>query len=150
FDVLLRVHSYATQPGKVSVGLDAPRQWKVSAPVSLNFTSVGDQYAPFKVTPPLRLAAGNYKISARAYNDAGRAPSVKEQKFTLSLEPLPTLPTQLWAEPAQCLVHAFAITIPENLRVGYITAEREPIPQALHMLGNPVETLDPQALAFVD
>ena len=150
FDVLLRIHSYATQPGKVSVGLDAPRLWIVSTPVTLNFSGVGDQYARFKVTPPLKLAAGNYKISARAHNTANRTPSAKDQKFTLSLEPLPTMPTLLWAEPAQCLVHAFPINVPQTLRVGYITAESEPIPDALRMLGIQVELLDAQALAFRD
>jgi LmbE family N-acetylglucosaminyl deacetylase len=150
FEVLLRVHSYATQPGKVSVGLDAPRNWNVSAPVSLNFTAIGDEYARFKVTPPLKLAAGNYKLSAHAYSNSGRAPSAKDQKFTLSLEPLATLPTLLWPEPAQCLVHAFAITVPQNLHVGYITAESEPVPDALRMLGIQVDLLDAQALAFRD
>jgi LmbE family N-acetylglucosaminyl deacetylase len=150
FEVLLRIHSYATQPGKVSVGLDAPRLWIVSAPVTLSSNGVGDQYARFKVTAPLKLAAGNYKISARAYNTADRTPSAKDQKFTLSLEPLPTMPTLLWAEPAHCLVHAFAINVPQNLRVGYITAESEPIPDALRMLGIQVELLDAQALAFRD
>ena len=33
FDVLLRVHSYATKPGKVDVGLTAPHDWTVSPPV---------------------------------------------------------------------------------------------------------------------
>jgi len=150
FDVLLRIHSYATQPGKVSVGLDAPRLWSASTPVTLSFNGVGDQYARFKVTLPLKLAAGNYKISARAYNTADRSPGGKDQKFTLSLEPLATMPTLLWAEPAQCLVHAFAINVPQSLRVGYITAESEPIPDSLRMLGIHVELLDAQALAFRD
>lgn len=150
FEVLLRAHSYATQPGKVSVGLDTPQLWNVSPPVSLDFAAVGDQYARFKVTPPVKLAAGNYKISARASSISGRAPSAKDQKFTLSLEPLPTLPTLLWAEPAQCLVHAFAINVPQNLHVGYITAESEPVPDALRMLGIQVDLLDAQGLAFRD
>jgi hypothetical protein len=47
-------------------------------------------------------------------------------------------------------VHALAINVPQNLRVGYITAEGEPIPQALRMLGIQVESLDAQALAFGD
>lgn len=150
FDVLLRVHSFATQPGKVSVGLDAPRGWNATAPVALNFSGVGDQYARLQVTPPLKLAAGNYKIAAHAQNSAGRTPGSKDPRFTLSLEPLPTLPTLLWAEPAQCLVHAFAITVPQKLHVGYITAESEPVPDALRMLGIQVDLLDPQALAFRD
>jgi hypothetical protein len=60
------------------------------------------------------------------------------------------MPTLLWAEPAQCIVHAFAINVPQNLRVGYITAESEPIPDALRMLGIQVDLLDAQALAFRD
>jgi hypothetical protein len=60
------------------------------------------------------------------------------------------LPTQLWSEPAQCVVHAFAITVPEKLRVGYITAESEPVPEALERLGIHVELLNAEALAFSD
>jgi hypothetical protein len=73
-----------------------------------------------------------------------------EEKFTTSLEPLPTLPTQLWSEPAQCVAHAFAINVPENFRVGYITAESEPVPEALERLGIHVEMLEPASLAFGD
>jgi LmbE family N-acetylglucosaminyl deacetylase len=150
FEVLLRIHSYATQPGKVTVGLDAPRLWNVSAPVTLNFNGIGDQFARFEVTPPLKLAAGNYKISAHANSLAEPLSNGKDPKFMLSLEPLPTMPTLLWAEPAQCLVHAFAINVPPSLRVGYITAESEPVPDALRMLGIQVDLLDAQALAFRD
>ena len=150
FDVLLRIHSYATQPGKVSVGLDAPRLWSMSKPVILDFTGVGDQYARLVVTPPLKLAAGNYKISAHVHNNADHAPGAKDPKFALSLEPLATMPTLLWAEPAQCVVRAFALRVPVNLRVGYITAESEPVPDALRMLGIQVDLLDAQALAFRD
>ena len=76
--------------------------------------------------------------------------AAKAEKFTTSLEPLPTLPTQLWSEPAQCLVHAFAVTVPQNLHVGYITAESEPVPEALQHLGIHVEMLDASALAFTN
>jgi hypothetical protein len=56
----------------------------------------------------------------------------------------------LWEEPAQCAVHAFDINVPKNLRVGYITAESEPVPDALKMLGVQVELLDAATLAFGD
>ena len=150
FDVLLRVHSYATQPGKVSVGLDVPKGWKAGAPVSLKFGGSDDLYARLTVTPPIKTAAGNYRIAAHALRSADRASGSKAEKFTASLEPLTTLPTQLWSEPAECVVHTFAVNVPANLRVGYITAEGEPIPEALRMLGIHVETLDAQALAFSD
>jgi LmbE family N-acetylglucosaminyl deacetylase len=150
FDVLLRVHSYATQPGKVSVGLDASKGWKTRPPIALKFSGMGDQYARLTVTPPIKLARGNYKIAAHAFRAAERSTGAKAEKFTRWLEPLPSMPTQLWEEPAQCTVHAFDIKVPENLRVGYITAESEPIPESLRMLGIHVETLDAQALAFSD
>jgi LmbE family N-acetylglucosaminyl deacetylase len=150
FDVLLRVHSYATQPGNVSVGLTVPRKWKTSAPVSVKSSGIGDQYIRLTVTPPLKQAQGNFTISAHADRAADRSTGAKAEKFTISLEQLPTLPTELWSEPAQCVVHAFSVNVPQNLRAGYITAESEPIPEALGMLGIHVETLDAQALAFSD
>jgi LmbE family N-acetylglucosaminyl deacetylase len=142
FDMLLKVHSYATQPGKVNVGLDAPQGWTSSKPVTIEFSDAGDQYAKLTVTPPDKIAQGNYTIAAHAKRG--------DEKFTASLEPLPSMPTLLWEEQAQCVVHAFEIDVPENLRVGYITAEGEPIPEALQRLGIQVETLDAQALAFGD
>jgi LmbE family N-acetylglucosaminyl deacetylase len=142
FDVLLRVHSYSTQAAKLAVGLDLPRGFSATAPVEISFDGPGDRYAKLTVTAPNDLAPGNYPITAYAKRG--------EEKFSTSLEPLPSLPTQLWSEPSQCLVHALAINVPEHLRVGYITAEGEPIPEALRMLGIQVETLDAQALAFGD
>ena len=142
FDVLLRVHSYATQAAKVNLGLDVPNGWTSSAPVTVEFAGAGDQYAKLTVTPPKKLAAGSYTIGAYAKRG--------EEKFTASLEPLPSMPTQLWEEPAECVVHAFDVNVPEKLRVGYITAENEPIPQALERLGIRVEMLDAAALAFGD
>jgi len=142
FDMLLRVHSYATQAGKISVGVEVPEGWSSSAPMALEFAGAGDQYAKLTVTPPMRLAAGDYTLAAYAKRG--------DEKFTDSLEPLPSLPTQYWQEPATCAVHAFEVNVPDNLRVGYITAESEPIPEALQRLGIRVETLDAQALAFSD
>ena len=142
FDVLLRVHSYATQAHKIAAGLDVPPGWTASAAVELQFDGAGDNYAKLTVTPPKKILPGNFTIAAYA--------KLGEEKLTTSLEPLPTLPTQLWSEPAQCVVHAFNINVPENLHVGYITAEGEPIPEALERLGIHVEMLDAAALAFSD
>jgi LmbE family N-acetylglucosaminyl deacetylase len=142
FDVLLKVHPYVSQPGKVSVGLDVPQGWTGPKAMTIEFSAAGDQYAKLTVSPPDELAPGNYTLEA--YVKRG------DEKFTTSLEPLPSMPTLLWEEPAQCVIHSFEIDVPENLRVGYITAEGEPIPEALQRLGIQVETLDAQALAFGD
>jgi hypothetical protein len=149
-DILLRVHSYATQPGQVHVGLSVPKGWRTGATVPLKFDGAGERYARVTVTPPLKLTAGKYKISAYAERAADRSRNMKPERFTTSLEPLPTLPTQLWSEPAQCMIHAFAVTVPQNLRVGYVNAESERVPDALKMLGIHVEQLDAAALNFGD
>ena len=47
-------------------------------------------------------------------------------------------------------VHAFDIAVPRNLRVGYVAAGTDPIPDALRRLGITVEMLDPAALEFGD
>jgi hypothetical protein len=142
FDVFLRVHSYSEKPAKVSVGFEAPDGLESSMPVELNFTGVGDQYAKLRVTPPAKLDTGNFILTA--YADRGG------EKFSTSLEPLPSMPTILWSEPAQCVVHAFDINVPPDLHVGYISAEGEPIPDALKRLGIAVEMLDTTALEFGD
>jgi LmbE family N-acetylglucosaminyl deacetylase len=142
FDVFLRVHSYSTKSAKVSVGLDTPDGFTSSAPEELSFDGVGDQYAKLTVTPPAKLEPGNFTITAYAKRG--------DEKFSTSLEPLPTMPSILWSEPAQTVVHAFDINVPANLRVGYISAEGEMIPEALKRLGISVEMLDANALTFGD
>jgi LmbE family N-acetylglucosaminyl deacetylase len=142
FDVFLRVHSYSAKSAKVSVGLDTPDGFTSSSPVELSFDGVGDQYARLTVTPPSKLAPGNFTITAYAKRG--------DEKFSTSLEPLPTIPSLLWSEPAQTVVHAFDINVPANLRVGYISAEGEMIPEALKRLGINVEMLDANALTFGD
>lgn len=140
FDVLSRVHSYATRPAKIEVGLTVPHGWTVTPPISLEFPGAGDQYAKLTVTPPTKLSAGTYSLTAFAQRG--------DEKFSISLAPLPSIPTLLWSQPAQCRVFAFDANVPDDLRVGYISAESEPIPQALERLGIQVEMLDAEALAF--
>jgi LmbE family N-acetylglucosaminyl deacetylase len=140
FDVLTRAHSYATKPAKVEVGLIVPQGWTVTPLVTLQFPGAGDQYAKLTVTPPTKLSGGTYPLIAFAQRG--------DEKFSTSLAPLPSMPTLFWSEPAQCQVFAFDATVPDDLRVGYISAESEPIPQALERLGIQVEMLDAAALAF--
>ena len=140
FDVLLRVHSYSSKPATVNVGVDAPGGWKTSDAAEVRFDGIGDRYAKLHVTPPAQLPESNATLTAYAKRG--------QEKFTTSIEPLPSMPTLLWEEPAQCVVHAFKIAVPKNLHVGYIPAESEPVPEALRMLGMQVDMLDPPTLAF--
>ena len=142
FYVFLRVHSYSQKAATVSAGLDVPAGWESSGTVDVSFAGEGDRYAKLTVTPPAKMDAGHYTITAYAKRG--------EEKFTTSIEPLVSMPTLTWEEPAQTVVHAFDIKVPENLRVGYISAESEPVPDALKMLGIKVEMLDANALNFGD
>jgi len=142
FELFARVHSFAQSPSKVNVGVEIPAGWKAPEAQSVEFTGAGDRLVRFVVTPPGRIAVGNYEL--KAYAKRG------EETFSTSLEPLPSLPTYLWSEPSKVPVHAFAINVPEHLRVGYVAAENDTIPESLRRVGIEVELLDANALAFSD
>ena len=142
FDVFARVHSFAQTPLKVSVGVEVPPGWNAPAPEAVEFSGAGDRLVHLTVTPSSKIAAGKYDLKAFAKRG--------EEKYETSLEPLPSLPTYLWSAPATVPVHVFSIAVPENLRVGYISAENDAIPDSLRRLGVGVEMLDANALAFGD
>jgi hypothetical protein len=142
FEVFARVRSFAQTPSKVTVGVNVPSGWKAPQPESVEFSGAGDRLVHLMVTPPAKIAAGNYEL--KAYAKRG------EEMFETSLEPLPSLPTYLWSAPARIPIRAFAIAVPDHLRVGYIAAENDAIPDSLRRLGVEVELLDANALAFGD
>jgi LmbE family N-acetylglucosaminyl deacetylase len=143
FDVFARVHSFAQSPSKVSVGVEVPSGWKASTPVPIAFSGAGDNLVHLTVTPPAKIAAGNYVL--KAYAQRGDA------TYETSLEPLPSLPTYLWESPATIPVHVFSIAVPDHLRVGYVSADNDTaIPDSLRRMGVDVEMLDANALAFGD
>jgi len=141
-DVFARVHSFAQAPSSVTVGVNVPSGWKASSPEILQFSGTSDRLVHLVVTPPAKILAGKYELKAYAKRDG--------QTFESSLEPLPSLPIYLWSAPATVPVHAFAINIPEHLRVGYIAAENDAIPDSLRRVGIAVEMLNPTELAFGD
>ena len=148
FEVFARVRSFAQTPSKVMVGVDVPPGWKTPEPEAVEFSGAGDRLVHLVVTPPAKIPAGNYEMKAFAKH--GADPSAEAETFETSLEPLPSLPTYLWSTPARISVRAFSIAVPDHLRVGYIAAENDPIPDSLRRLGVEVELLDASALAFGD
>ena len=140
FEIFARVHSFAESPSKVSVGVNVPTGWMAPSPETVEFSGVGDRLVHLRVTPPAKIAEGNYELKTYAKRGA--------ETFETSLEPLPSLPTYLWNAPAKVPVHAFAINVPDHLRVGYIAADNDAIPESLRRLGVDVQMLDSNALAF--
>lgn len=143
-ELLARVHFYGTSATEFAAGVEAPTSWQVSPAQTLKFAQAGDRLVKFAVTPPPNVVAGRYELRAWARRVADGA------EFRTSLEPLPSLPTRLWSEPAVVPVRVVDLAVPANLRVGYIAAQNDPIPEALRQIGVRVELLDEVAIAFGD
>ena len=141
-EVVARVHYYGSSPAKIEVGLDTPPLWPRVLPVTLQFNGPGDLLARLKVVVPRE--AGAATLSLEAYG------KLSGQRYGESVEPLPTLPSWLWTEPAVVTLCVPDLVVPEHLRVGYVAAENDPIPEVLREAGITVDLLDPVALAFND
>ena len=141
-EVVARVHYYGSAPAQVEVQLDTPPAWKPSPPVALKFDGAGDQLARLQIPVPRDAAAATLTLHATARLDG--------HEYRTSVEPLPTLPSRLWSEPAAMTLAMPDLAVPANLRVGYVAAENDPIPDVLREAGIAVDLLDPIALAFND
>jgi hypothetical protein len=140
--LLARVRYHGAQAAKVEVGLDTPQGWTVQPIDRLDFKGPGDQLIRFVVTPPARPPAGAYDLKPYA--------KLGDKIFRTSLEPIPTLPTRNWSEPAEATVHVMDLAVPAGLHVGYVAAENDPLPEILRQIGIQVDLLDEVALAFGD
>lgn len=141
-ELLARVRYHGTSAAEVSAGLDAPAGWSVAPVAPLHFTGAGDQLVRFEVTPASHPAAGAYPLKPYA--------RIGSQTFRESVEPLPSLPTRSWTEPADATVHVLDLAVPAGLRVGYIAAGNDLLPDLLGQIGIRVDLLDEVQLAFGD
>jgi len=141
-ELFARVRYHGTKPQKVSVGLDAPEGWNVHAIAPLDFSGAGDQLIRYIVRTPAGVKPGAYALHPYA--------QIGEERFRTSLEPIPTVPTRDWSEPDDAIVHVLDLTVPAGLRIGYIAAENDPLPETLRQIGIQVDLLDEVALAFGD
>jgi hypothetical protein len=73
-----------------------------------------------------------------------------DKVFRTSLEPIPTLPTRNWSEPAEATVHVMNLVVPAHLHIGYVASENDPLPEILRQIGIQLDLLDEVALAFGD
>jgi LmbE family N-acetylglucosaminyl deacetylase len=140
--LLARIRYHGTKQAKVEVGVEAPEGWKAQPVAPLDFSTSGDQLIRFVVAAPEQTLPGAYALHPYA--------RIGEEPFQTSLEPIPTLPTRNWSEPSDATVHVLNLNVPANLRVGYIAAENDPLPEILRQLGIQVDLLDEVALAFGD
>lgn len=139
-ELLARVRYHGAKSAAVTVSLDAPQGWSTAPIAPLDFSGPGDQLIKFVVKPPAKIAPGAYRLHpyARIGSDTYRA----------SLEPIPTLPTRDWSGPDDATVHVLDLNVPAGLRIGYIAAENDPLPEILRQIGIQVDLLGEADLAF--
>ena len=88
------------------------------------------------------MAPGSYSLHPYA--------KLGQEIFRTSIEPVPTLPTRDWTEPADASAHVLDLNVPANLHVGYIAGDNDVVPEALRQIGIQVDMLDELAVAFND
>ncbi|MGD0964121.1 MAG: PIG-L family deacetylase [Candidatus Acidiferrales bacterium] len=137
-----RVRYHGRKPAKVEVGLDAPQGWNAPALQTLDFAGPGDQLIRYAVTTPPQVAQGAYPLHPYA--------RVAGETFRASLEPIPTLPTRDWSKPADATAHVLDLSVPADLRVGYIAGDNDALPETLRQIGIQVDMLDEVTVAFGD
>ena len=140
--LLARVRYHGSKAAKVSVGIDVPAGWSAQPVAPLDFPEAGDQLIRFSVAPPSTVAPGAYVLRPFARLDG--------ETFRTSVEPIADLPTRDWSQPDNATVHVLNLAVPEGLRIGYIAAENDPLPDILRQIGIRVDMLDEAALAFDD
>ena len=142
FELLARIHYHGHAAARVEVGLGVPEGWSVTPVAPIDFPDSGDRLARFAVTPPAGASEGSYDLKPYA--------RLGSQTFSTSYEELPSLPSRHVSEPATAQAHVLNLILPAHLRVGYIAAGIDPVPQSLQQLGIDVTMLDETALAFGD
>lgn len=140
--LLARVRYHGSKAAKVAVGIDVPAGWSAQPVAPLDFPEAGDQLIRFSVNPPSTVAPGAYVLRPFARLDG--------ETFRTSVEPIADLPTRDWSEPDNVTVHVLNLAVPEGLRIGYVAAGNDPLPDILRQLGIRVDMLDEAALAFDD
>jgi hypothetical protein len=140
--LLARVRYHGTKPASVSIGLDAPQDWSVSPVAALDFKQAGDQLVRYVVKAPAKIAPGAYTL--RPYAKLG------DDTFRTSVEPIPTLSTRNFSQPADVTVHMLDLTVPAGLHIGYIAGDNDVLPETLRQVGIQVDRLDEVTLAFGD
>lgn len=142
FQLLARVNYHGSSRAHVEVGLNLPADWDATPVAPIDFSSSGDRLARFTVTPPAAVSEGAYDLKPYA--------RLASETFNTSYEALPSLPSRHVSGLAVAQAHVLNLTVPSHLRVGYIAAGIDPVPQSLEQLGIDVTMLDEAALVFGD
>ncbi|MBI4462114.1 MAG: PIG-L family deacetylase, partial [Acidobacteria bacterium] len=115
----VRGERHAATDEPVEVQLEVPPGWTPPLPRSAQGRAAGSFRLRFQVLLPERLEPGSISLQGQA---AG-------------------------AEPAAARAQVVEVTVPRNLRIGYIGFNNDPVPPLLAQLGIGVDMLDEETLA---
>jgi LmbE family N-acetylglucosaminyl deacetylase len=144
-EVVVRVENLVPAPIKGSLSLWVPAGWTVR-PVqqSLSLDTAGDRMsAPFTVTIPSSISAGDYQLEAIA--------TAGDQRYAQTLHTIgyPHIQTHRYYTPAVANVRVLNLHVPA-VRVGYIMGTGDDVASAIKLMGLPVTLLDSEALTSGD
>jgi LmbE family N-acetylglucosaminyl deacetylase len=140
------VQNNARTGGAVTTKLEVPTGWTVQpASTTLNFGVEEEEVtAQFFVTPPAKLAAGTVEIRAVATKDGA------EYREGYQVIAYNHIQSRHLYHPATSTVKMFEVTLPRDLRIGYVMGTGDEVPDAIRQLGATLTMLDADDVAFGD
>ncbi len=143
--VTVGVTSYAKEPVQATVTLNVPAGWKVEPTVQpAKFLREGEHNSySFRATPG-SLREQRYAISAQVTSNG--------KTYTEGFRTVgrPDIGNYYFYTPARADVSAVRVTVPKQLRIGYIVGAGDDIPSVLKQIGLNVETIPAADLASGD
>jgi LmbE family N-acetylglucosaminyl deacetylase len=134
-------------PASASVALDVPQGWKVSpSTASVRFTREDESTTvTFEVTPAREARAGEYTIAA-SINGEGTA-SDPGAALGYEVVEYPHIQRRHVVERAATRLKIIEVSVPNDLRAGYIVGVGDQVPQAIEQLGVRLGLIDAKELA---
>ncbi|WP_246309398.1 NEW3 domain-containing protein [Paenibacillus alginolyticus] len=144
--VKVTVRNYTPNASKASISLNVPEGWSVEPSVEeLSFASKGEtKSVSFMVKASSKVAVGKYTVSAVAKNG-----DIVSTEGAQVIE-YPHIGKTYLIQPAELKIQAFDLSVPKNLKVGYVSSGFDNIDQYLRQLGIDVVKLEAKDIQFGD
>jgi LmbE family N-acetylglucosaminyl deacetylase len=135
---------------EATVALDLPAGWEATpATTPVRFRREDESVTvTFQVAPPRGARAGEFPVAARV--DAAGLPPSSAGAVGYEVVEYPHIQRRHVIERAATRLKIIDVTVPDDLRVGYIVGVGDQVPQAIEQLGARLEAIDARQLAAGD
>ena len=142
-ELKVTVKSFSRGEMRAQLRLEVPQGWRVS-PRSIPLVLTNENQSRsfrFRVTPPRNLKEGSYSIKAVA--------TTPEESFATGLMVIsyPHIQARHLYSPAEAEVRVVDVTVPANLKVGYVMGVGDEVGLATEQLGTDVTYLSEEDLS---